>query len=281
MPPSFHTTSSSVHPVSLLNLVRTLVRNRQLVWQMFKQEFRVRYSGSVLGVLWSFFTPLLQVLAFAFLFSVIMQVRWGTSANSEVNFVVVLFVGMMVHSIFADAVSRAPHMIVGQASYVKKIVFPLEILPVVSLLVALSNACIGLLIEVATNIVLTHALPWTILYLPVVLLPYLLLILGLVYFLAGAGVYLRDISHGIGAVVMLSLFLSPVFYPITSVPASYRPLFYLNPVTTAVEQVRSVVLLGGSPEWTVLLPYLLVALGVLTLGFGFFQKSRNGFADVL
>src|SRR5688500_1477729 len=128
MPPSFQTTALSVHPVSLTTLARTVVRHRQLLWQLFKQEFRARYSGSVLGVPWSFFTPLLQVLAFAFLFSVIMQVRWGATANAEVNFVVVLFVGMMVHSIFADAVSRAPNMIVGQSSYVKKIVFPLEIL---------------------------------------------------------------------------------------------------------------------------------------------------------
>jgi lipopolysaccharide transport system permease protein len=267
--------------MSLLQLARSLVKHRELVWQMTKQEFSARYSGSVLGVIWSFVTPLIQVLAFTFIFGVILKVRWTGEAPTAQNFVVVLFVGMMIYSIFSEAVSRAPGLITSQSVYVKKIVFPLEILPAVSILAALCNALIGLFIIIGTNLIIMHELPATALYLPLVLLPFVLLVAGLGYLLSAAGVYLRDISHVIGAVVMLGLFLSPVFYPISAVPQEYRAFFYLNPLTPTVEQARGVLLFGTPPDWQVLAVYTVASAIVLSLGFAFFQRSRNGFADVL
>jgi lipopolysaccharide transport system permease protein len=273
---------SKFHAVSLIDLARTLVQHRELVWRLAKREFSARYSGSVLGVLWSFMTPVLQVLAFTFLFGVIFKVRWaGLEVSAPTNYIVLLFVGLIVHGLFSEAISRAPTLIVGQASYVKRIVFPLEILPAVNTLTVLGNAIIGLCIVVVLNLVLFQQLPWTAIYIPLVLLPFVLTVTGLVFFVSAAGVYLRDISHAIGTIVTLSLFLSPVLYPIASVPERYRPLFYMNPLTPVVEQARGVLLFGTSPDWVVLAAYMLVSLAVLALGFAFFQKSRNGFADVL
>ena len=166
-------------------------------------------------------------------------------------------------------------------NYVKRVVFPLEILPVIAVGTALINAAFGMAIVVLLNLVLTHTVQWTMLLLPLVVVPYLLFVTGLVLFLGATGVYVRDLSQIVGFLVTVSLFLTPIFYPISAVPQSFQHFMWLNPLTFIVEQTRGIVLFGSLPDWQGLAIYTAASAALLSIGFWWFQRMRNGFADVL
>jgi len=256
-------------------------RNRELIKASTKREVLSRYRGSFLGLLWSFFTPLFMLAVFTFVFSVIFQARWGGGSNSKTEFALVLFAGLLVFNLFAECINRAPGLILSNTNYVKKVVFPLEILPFVGLLSALFHAFISLgvwLIAYALFFGIPHL---TVLYLPLVLLPFCLFLMGLSWALASLGVFLRDVSQFIGLLTTVLMFLSPIFYPVTAFPEDYRYILYLNPLTTVVEQTRDVLFWGKTPDFFMLAIYWAVTLGIAWLGFAWFQKTRKGFADVL
>ncbi len=250
---------------------------------MSKREVLGRYRGSALGVTWSFFYPVIMLAVYTFVFSVVFKMRWGGlgATESKAQFAVLLFAGMIVHTLFAEVINRAPALIVSNPAYVKKVVFPLEVLPIISMGSALFHAAISLMVLLIAIIVTSGGVPGTAIFLPVVLLPLVILTLGFAWMLSSLGVYLRDVGQAIGVLTTIMLFLAPVFYPIEALPEAYRPWLQLNPLTFIIEQVRVVLIWGEHPDWLALLFYSTVAIVIALLGFLWFDKTRRGFADVL
>lgn len=271
----------AAHPASLATVLLSLWRNRQLIVQMTRREIAARYKGSVMGMLWSLITPIFMLTIYTFVFSVVFKARWGDSGQGQGEFAIILFAGLIVHAFFAEMLGRAPLLVLGNVNYVKKVVFPLEILPFVTLLSALFHMGVSLVVWLLAYVILIGPPHLTVLYLPLILLPLALLIMGLSWALASLGVYLRDVSQLIGVVTMSLMFLSPIFYPVTALPQTYRYLLYLNPLTTVIEQARAVLYFGASPDFALLAAYLAATCLVAWLGFAWFQKTRKGFADVL
>ncbi|MGE7962617.1 ABC transporter permease [Pseudomonas sp. NPDC089918] len=264
-----------------LSLLRSLWHNRQLIAQMTRREVIGRYRGSVMGLAWSFFNPILMLAVYTFVFSEIFKARWVGQDAGKGQFAILLFVGMIVHGLFAECANRAPSLILSNSNYVKKVVFPLEILPLITLGSALFHTCISLIVLVLAQLLLTHALPWTAALLPLVLMPLVLGTLGISWLLASLGVFLRDVSHVIGVLTTVLLFLSPVLYPVAALPPAYQPWLKLNPLTYIIEESRNILLFGHLPQWGSL--FVAMAIGALMAAAGYwvFQKTRKGFADVL
>ena len=269
-------------PASLLSLGKSLLQHRELILQMTKREVVGRYKGSIMGLAWSFFNPILMLTVYSFVFSVVFKARWGLGdGESKTHFAVVLFVGMIVHGLLAEVLNRAPGLIIGNVNYVKKVVFPLEILPVISMGAALFHSLISLVVLLIALIILDGNLHWTAVFIPLVLLPLVILTLGLAWMLASLGVFIRDIGQTIGIITTVMLFMAPVFFPLSAMPEKYHPLIMANPLTFIIEQAREVLIFGHLPYWFGLGLYMLVASVVAWAGFTWFQKTRKGFADVL
>lgn len=270
-------------PLSPVTILRSLWQHRQLVWQMSKREVLGRYRGSMVGLAWSFFNPIFMLLVYTFVFSVVFETRWGVSTETEGrgSFAVILFAGMVVHGLFAECVNRAPSLILNNANYVKKVVFPIEILPWTTLVSALFHAAISLLVLLVAEWVLMGRIPWTALLLPVVWLPFVVSIMGVSWLLASLGVYLRDVAQITGLITTVLLFMSPVFYPLSKLPPQLQGWLLLNPLTFIIEQTREVLVFGHLPDWGGLFIYSVLACLLAWFGFAWFQKTRGGFADVL
>lgn len=272
----------AAQPISLWSLIDSCYKNRQLIVQMIKREVLGRYKGSMIGLGWSFFNPVLMLTVYTFVFSVVFKARWGIDASeSKTQFAVVLFVGMIIHGLFAEVLSRAPSLILSNVNYVKKVVFPLEVLPIISLGAALFHSLISVSVLLLAFVFFNGFLHWTIIFLPLVILPFMCLILGLAWIFASIGVFIRDIGQAINLIVMILMFLSPVFYPITALPEEFRPWLLANPLTFIIEQSREVLIWGKLPDVIGLLVYTFYSVVFMWLGFAWFQKTRKGFADVI
>jgi lipopolysaccharide transport system permease protein len=277
----FYLNPHAVQAVSLAAMCQGLWANRQLILQMTKREVVGRYKGSAMGLFWSFLNPVFMLVVYTFVFSVVFKARWAIGEESRTQFAVILFAGMIVHAVFAEAVNRAPSLVVANANYVKKVVFPLEILPLVCVAAASFHALVSLVVLVLGFAAFNGFVHWTVVFLPLVFLPLLVLALGLTWMLASLGVFLRDITQLTGMLTTVLLFLSPVFFPVEALPASLRPWMQVNPLTFIIEQARAVIVWGNMPYWPGLLVYLAVATLIAWGGYVWFQKTRKGFADVL
>lgn len=263
-------------------MLRVLWSNRALLAQMSRRDVIGRYKGAAMGLAWSFLTPMLMLCVYTFVFSVVFQARWGGDIpDGKAHFALVMFVGMLVHGLFSEVVNRAPTLVLANPNYVKKVVFPLEILPVMAMASALFHASVSALILLVGLLVLDSRIEWTSVFLPVVLAPLVVLTVGVGWFLAALGVYLRDVGQVTSILTIVMLFLAPVFYPITALPQSYRWVVNANPLTFIIEQARDVLIWGRMPDFAGLGIYLVVAIVVAAAGFFWFQKTRKGFADVL
>ena len=273
----------AAQPTSLLALGKSLWHNRQLILQMTKREVVGRYQGSAFGLAWSFLNPVFMLVVYTFVFSEIFKSRWGGVGgdDSKTQFAVVLFVGMIVLSLFSEVLNRAPGLIVSNVNYVKKVVFPIEILPTIAMGAALFHSLISLAVLLTAFALFNGYLNWTVIFLPLVFLPLVILIIGLAWMLASLGVFLRDVGQSIGIVTTVLMFLSPVFYPVTAVPERFRPFIMANPLTFIIEQARDVLIWGHLPNWLGLGIYTFFAIVIAWTGFAWFQKTRKGFADVL
>lgn len=273
----------AAQPTSLVALTRSLWRNRQLIVQMTKREVVGRYKGSAMGMAWSFFNPVFMLTVYTFVFSEIFKSRWGGigADDSKTQFAVVLFVGMIVLNLFSEVLNRAHGLILSNVNYVKKVVFPIEILPVIAMGAALFHSLISLGVLLAAFALFNGYLHWTAVFTPLVLLPLVILTTGLAWMLASLGVFLRDVGQTIVIITTVSMFLSPVFYPVTAVPERFRPFIMANPLTFIIEQAREVLVWGHLPNWVGLGGYTLAATAIAWAGYAWFQKTRKGFADVL
>lgn len=260
-----------------------LFRHRNLVWQMTKRDVVGRYRGSLLGVTWSVFHPLLMLGVYTFVFSGVFKSQWrqAGTAQGTTDFAVVLFAGMLIHGFFAECVNRAPGLVLAVPNYVKKVVFPLEVLPWVGIGSAMFHMGASLLVLLGGLLLSSIGIRPTTVFFPLVIAPFVVLTLGLCWFLAATGVFLRDLGHAVGVVTTVMLFLSPVFYSASALPERYAWLLHLNPLTFIIEQSREVLVRGHAPNWLGLAVYGIASLIVAHLGFRWFQKARRGFADVL
>lgn len=252
---------------------------------MIKREIVARYRGSFLGLLWTLINPVLMLFIYTFVFGVVFKVRLepqnGHLYDDKFAFAMLLFTGLILFNLFSECLSRAPGLILANVNYVKKVIFPLEILPLVSLGSALFHAGISFLVLFAFLLIMGHPIEWTIVFLPIILFPLMLLTVGLSWILASLGVFVRDIGQLISLILTMLLFLSPIFYPASALPESIRDYLFLNPLTLVIEQARAVILYGQPPGWSSLALYYLPAFFIAWSGLAWFKKTRKGFADVL
>lgn len=234
-----------------------------------------------MGILWSFFNPVLMLVVYTFVFSVVFKARWVGGTDSKTEFALVLFAGLMVYNLFAECINRSPGLVLGNVNYVKKVVFPLEILPVVAIGSAAFHLLVSLLVWLIFYLIYFGIPQATLLLFPLVLIPFFLLTLGFSWFLASLGVFLRDVSQIVGVMTTALMFLSPIFYPITALPQEYHIFLQINPLTFVIEQARDVMIWGKGMNWIAWATYLLLAAIMAWLGFAWFQKTRKGFANVL
>lgn len=270
------------HSLSPVNLILSLFKYRNLIFQMSWREVVGRYKGSILGLGWSFFNPIIMLAVYTFVFAIIFKARWGVDGGeSRVDFAIILFAGLIIHTFFAEVINASPNMILQNKNYVKKVVFPLEILPFILLGSALFHAFVSFLVLLIGLFIIKGTFQWTIIFVPIVILPILFVTIGLSWILASLGTFLRDISQSVVILTMVMLFLAPIFYPLNVIPESYHIYIFMNPLTFIIQQFRDVVIFGNLPNWAGLGMYFIMSLLVLWIGYAWFQKTRRGFADVL
>lgn len=270
-----------MHPVTPASAIASLLRHRALVWELVKRDFAGRYKGSYAGAAWSLLNPLFLLAIYTFVFSVAFPARWVGESGARVPFAVILFAGMIVYNLFADCLLRSATLVTSVPNYVKKVVFPLDLLPWVALFTALLHFLVGFAILVAIAAIAGEGVAITSLWVPVVLLPLMLFTIGLTWAFASLGVYLRDLPQAIGVLVTVLMFLSPLFFPIEVVPAPYRVFIHLSPLTLPIEQLRGAVLWGRMPDWGSWSLSLAVGAFMFVAGYWWFQRTRRGFSDVL
>jgi len=270
--------NDSLNPIGI---VSSLVVNIDLIRQLAMREISSRYRGSVMGFFWTLLNPLMMLAIYTFVFGYIFDFRRGDVDLPEGMFPLNLFCGLIVHGFFAEGINRAPVLISNNTNYVKKVLFPIEILPWVTVGASTFHSFMSFLVLCLFNLLVTGGIPWTVVFLPVVFLPYILLMVGLIWMFSALGVFLSDIRQIMGMLTTALLFLSPIFYPVTALPAALQSVIYLNPLTLIIGQARDVMLWGKLPDFAALGLYSLVAIAVAVTGFAWFQKSRRGFADVL
>ncbi len=263
--------------VNPLHMLAALWQQRYLLGQLVKRDVLLRYRGAMFGVLWIFLSPLFMLAVFAYVFGGIFQARWPV--QSGVPYWLQLYAGLITFNLFAETVTRAPGSVRSYPSFVKKIIFPVHILPVVPLGAALVHGAFNFLI-LAVVLASSGHWHWQIVLFPLLLLPVLLLALGLAWFVGAWGVYIKDMTQIVPMFVQVLMFVSPVFYPVEAVPAMLRPLYYFNPLGVVIEANRALV--SGLPvSWSVWTLTLLAGLAGAMLGYIFFQHAREEFADAL
>lgn len=253
-----------------------------LLINLTKREILSRYKGSFVGILWSFLTPIFMLTVYTVVFSQIFKSRWpGAQSDSQGEFALTLFVGLIVFNFFSECINRAPTLIYINANYVKKVVFPLELLPLVNI----GMACFHMLLSLGIwlgGYILFFGLPKvTALFIPIIIIPLIIMTSGFCYILASVGVYIRDISQLVGVTVTAMMFLSPIFFPISILPQNYQNVALINPISFPIEELREMLMIGGAVNWAGVVIYNSIALIVLYFGYKFFEKTRRGFADVL
>lgn len=256
-------------------------RHRHLVVSLARRDILARYRGSTLGVLWALLSPMLQLATFTFVFGTIFESRWDTVLRSKSEFALLLFAGLIAFFYFSDCINRAPALVLDNEAYVKRVVFPLEVLPWVSALSALFQASINALVLLAAYLLVLGIPPWTALLVPLLVVPLTLVIMGFSWLLASLGVYLRDVRQLVPVLTTLVMFLCPIFYPLSAVPEPFRRAIVLNPLTWVVDQIRGALFFGRVPDPVGLVIAVAAGWGVAWLGLAWFARTRRGFADVV
>lgn len=253
-------------------------KHRHLIAQMTRQELQARYASSFLGFFWALLIPLSTLLIYTFVFSVVLRSAWE---NTDLPYAFILFAALIPFTFITDVLNRAPTLVLAHPNYVKKVVFPLHILPVVACATALVDSVLSLLLLFVGLWWKTGGVsPWALL-LPLVYLPLLLITLGAGWFLASLGVYIRDIAPLVGIVTRLWFFVTPIVFPIERIPETYRWMFALNPLTSIVGMFRNLLLFGQPLAWTEWLTWTVFGLLLALAGYFWFVKTSRGFADVL
>jgi lipopolysaccharide transport system permease protein len=274
-------TATSRHAVSPRALLASAWRYRALIVQMARRDVVGRYRGSFVGLLWSFFNPLLMLAIYTFVFGVIFNSHWSKKDVGHFGFAVILFAGLNINSLFAECANRASTLVIENANFVKKVVFPLDTLAWSTVGSALFHLFVSTIVLLLFLLIVQGSVPWTVVLFPVVTAAFLPFVLGTIWLISALGVFLRDLKQVMGIVTAALMFLAPIFYPLALIPPGYRRWVYLNPLTVIVEASRDVLVWGTLPDWWQLGVY--AALGCLFAwaAFAWFELARRGFADVL
>jgi lipopolysaccharide transport system permease protein len=252
----------------------------ELIFSLARRELVARYKGSVLGVIWALLTPVVMIAIFTFIFAGVFGARFGAS-SSPWDYAIYLFCGLLPWTMFQETLQLSASTIVAHANLVKRVVFPLETLPIAQALSALGNQMFGTLALLVALLIIRHELHLTTLWLPVLLIPQLVATLGAAWLIASLGVFLRDIAQGIGLVLMAWMYLTPIIYPESIVPERYRPFININPFTALIRSYRRILIEGSAPDWTGLAYFSAFAAVVFIFGYWWFAKTRKNFADVI
>jgi len=259
----------------------SIVEHRFVISQLAKRAILGRYRGTVLGLLWSLVTPLLLLAVYTFVFGTILQVRWVSQSGGNAEFAAILFSGMLVHGILAECLTQASTLIVSNPQYVKKVVFPLEALPWVTVISAFFQGVISTGILLIYLFFVQGSIPWTAVLFPIPLFVLAFVCITVGWLISATAVYLKDIAQMMGLLSTVFFFMAPILYPKTALPVEFQSLLYLNPLTFIIEQFRAVVLWGETPNWSGLSLYGIASVAIAWVSLAWFQKTRKGFADVL
>ncbi len=268
--------------INISNVLGSFCKHKNLIYQLSKRDILSRYRGSIAGVAWSVITPILMLVLYTFVFSYVFTARWGEAPElPREMYALVLYAGMILHTLFSDCLNRAPALMQNNTSYVKKVVFPLEALTWVTLFSALFQAIIGFLLLIIANLIITGGVNYTVLVLPVLLIPFIFTIIGVCWVITAIGVYFRDIAHLTSILTTVLMFASPIFYPVSILPEKFRIFMYINPLTYFIEEFRNALIWGVLPDFKHYIIVLTLSIFIAGLGYVFFQRTRKGFADVL
>jgi lipopolysaccharide transport system permease protein len=262
---------------------RSLWRNRKLIRSMVRRDLLARYRGSFGGALWTFLTPLLLMATYAFVFGVVLQQRFGAD-TSRMGYVLYFLAGMLPWLAFSEAVGRAPYVIVEHRNFVKKLVFPLETLPANLVISGAVTEAFGLLIFIAGLLAARHTIPAAVVWLPVLIIPQLLLTAGLCWFLAALGLFVRDLGAVIGFILTLWFFLTPICYPEaswSSVPPDAVRILSANPMYILVRGYRAIFLENQAPHMRGVAALWIASAAMAVFGHAWFHRLRKSFADVI
>ncbi len=272
---------NQAHRTDLAYILTSLVKHRFVIGQLSRRAILGRYRGTVLGLFWSLFTPLVMLGVYTFVFGKVLEVRWPDQGGGSLEFAAILFSGMIIHGILAECLTQASTLIASNPQYVKKVVFPLEALPWVTVISAFFQGLISTGVLVAYVWIVNEKLTWHVILFPLPLFSLTLVCIGIGWLIAATAVFLKDIAQVTGILSTILFFMAPILYPKTALPEGFQNILYLNPITFVIEQFRSVVLWGEMPDWSGLGIYTAVALIFCWGSLVWFQRSRRGFADVL
>lgn len=264
----------------MLDAFKSVYIYRNLILQLVRRDIAARYQGALIGASWSLIFPLLSLAVYGFVFGVILKPRWPGIEDS-LQFTLILFSGLLVFNFFSECLSRAPSLMVANSNFVKKVVFPIDILIWVPIVAALYHLMLGMIAWFLLCLAVGQGISWTFFLFPFAITPLVFIVAGFSWLLSALGVYVRDVGQVIGVAMQMLLYLGPIIYPREALPEDFRWAMLINPLTVPVEQFRNVVNFGTSLDWLQIAIFWLVSLVVFLSGKLFFDKCRHGFADVV
>lgn len=272
--------------ISIFNIAsapKLIFNNKNLFFQITKRNISARYRGSFLGLLWSFAYPLMMLCVYTFVFGFIFKARWGIPqlADNNAAFPLIMFCGLSVFNLFAEVVNTSPLLIVNNTNFVKKVIFPLEIIPISTVSTIFYYGTTWFILLLIGVLTLLPTLTWTALLLPITIIPLAIFSIGISFLISAFGVYLRDINHLANIITQILFFITPIFYPIELVPERFRWIIQINPLTYFIEETRKLFIYGEMPDLKICSILLVISLIVFQIGFFCFSKMKKGFADVL
>lgn len=266
---------------SLKEVFLKLYLHRDLIISLTKKDIYSRYRGSYFGILWTLFNPIILLIIYTFVFGYIFNARWGSTSGTKSEFAIILFSGLIIFYFFSECVGRAPREIISNPNYVKKVIFPLEVLSVVSILNSMFHLMINFGVLLFCYLLVFESLNFTLLFFPFIFFPLFFITLGISWFFSSLGVYFRDLSQFVNLFITALMFLSPIFYSLDRIPISYQKFFFLNPLTFTIESFRNILIYGLMPDFYMLFLYYLISYIFMHLSYIWFIKTKTGFSDVL
>jgi len=257
------------------------LQHYDLLQQLVRREILQRFRSSWLGLGWAVLTPLAMLAVYTFVFRSVLKAKWPGAENSDSEFALQIFSGLLIFSLFSEVVGRAPNLIIEQPNLVKKVIFPLEVLPWMTVVSGLFYAIISVMVLFGGTWLMRGNVSIHVLSVPLILAAFVPLLLGFSWFLSALGVFVRDISNIVGLILTPMLFLSPIFYPASALPEKAQFLMQINPLTFIIESLRGAILGASWPNFVALASYFFISLIIAGFGAWFFHKTRKGFADVI
>jgi lipopolysaccharide transport system permease protein len=260
--------------------LKSIWRNRALIRTLVRRDVLSRYSGSFAGAFWALLNPLLLMLTYFFVFGLVLNSKFGNDP-SRAGFALYFLAGMLPWLAFSEALGRAPTVMIEHRNFIKKLVFPVETLPVNLVAAGLVTEAFGVLLFVLALLIIRHGLPASVLYLPALVAPQILLTAGICWFLSALGVFVRDLAQVNGFLLTVWFFITPICYPETALPGAAATLLRKNPMFILVRGYRAILLEGSAPDWSAIIGLTIVSVIVFLAGHAWFYKLRKSFADII